>query len=251
MSNFDAKKVKEEIVQWIQEWFRDNGRNCNAIVGVSGGIDSSVVTALCVEALGRNRVVGVLMPCGEQKDIKYGYYLCGQLGIRFDEINIKNAVDGVVKSLKSGVTIYPILSSQTMINLPARIRMVTLYAYSQSMNGRVANTSNLSESWVGYDTRYGDSVGDFSPLFNLTKAEIFEIGKELDLPECLLYRTPADGLCSQTDEERWGFSYEVLDKYIRTGECEDEKIKEKIDSMHEKNLFKMLPMPCFTLNNTI
>ena len=126
--------------------------------------------------------------------------------------------------------------------------MATLYAMSQSLNGRVANTSNMSESWVGWDTRYGDSVGDFSPLANLTKTEIRLIAKELNLPDDLVNKTPLDGLCGKTDEESFGFSYEVLDKYIRTGEIENESVKDKIDSMHKKNLFKLQPMPSFNPN---
>lgn len=242
MYKFDAKKVKDELVQWIKDWFELNGNGCNCICGISGGVDSSVVAALCVDALGKDRVIGVRLPQGIQKDIDDAYKLINHLGIESYGINIGTTVDSVLMGM-GFEQIKP--SEQTKINLPARIRMVTLYAVSQSLNGRVANTSNLSESFVGYDTRYGDSVGDFSPLFNLTKTEIRLLGKELGLPDELVNKTPLDGLCGQTDEDRFGFTYEVLDKYIRTGICEDEGIKNKIDSMHEKNLFKLDPMPAF------
>lgn len=139
------------------------------------------------------------------------------------------------------------ISDQTIVNLPPRIRMATLYAVSQSLNGRVANTCNLSEDWVGYSTRYGDSVGDFSPLSNLTKTEVKQIGKELGLPDDLVYKVPSDGLCGKTDEDNLGFTYDVLDRYIRTGEIDNAETKAKIDSMHEKNLFKLQLMPSFTL----
>ena len=123
--------------------------------------------------------------------------------------------------------------------------MSTLYAVSQSMNGRVANTCNLSEDWVGYSTRYGDAVGDFSPLSNLTVTEIKQIGRALGLPDDLIDKVPTDGLCGKTDEDNLGFTYDVLDKYIRTGEIEDEEVKKRIDMMHEKNLFKLQLMPSF------
>ena len=241
---FDAKKVKDEIVVWIRDFFDKNGKDCNAVVGISGGKDSSVVAALCVEALGRDRVIGVLMPNGEQNDIDMARKLVDFLDIMNFEVNIKEAVNGVLNSLP--MNSYDI-SKQTITNLPARIRMTTLYALSQSMNGRVANTCNLSEDWVGYATRYGDAAGDFSPLSQLTVTEVKEIGRVLGLPTELVDKTPSDGLCGKTDEDNLGFTYEVLDRYIRTGEIDDEDIKNKIDTMHEKNLFKLQLMPSFKM----
>ena len=238
---FDAGKVTRECVEWIRKFFEINGQGCNAVVGISGGKDSSVVAALCVEALGKERVIGVLMPCGEQKDIDMAYRLLHHLGIRYFCINIKESVDAVKKSIES----LPEISVQTKTNLPARVRMTTLYAVSQSMNGRVANTCNLSEDWVGYSTRYGDSVGDFSPLSNLTVGEIKEIGRLLNLPPVLVDKVPIDGLCGKTDEDNLGFTYAELDKYIRTGVIEDQDKKLKIDTMHKKNLFKLQLMPSF------
>lgn len=236
--NFDVKKVKEYIVNWIKEWFYQNGKDCTAVVGISGGLDSTVVAALCVEALGKERVLGVLMPCGEQKDIQNSYDLCEYLKISYKTINIQDSIQALVKGFDF------IMSSQARINLPARIRMSTLYAASQSFNGRVANTCNLSEDWIGYSTRYGDAAGDFSPLSDLTKTEVRLLAKELGLPEHLVEAVPSDGLCGKTDEENFGFTYELLDEYIRTGYCEDEKIKNKIDKLHEKNLFKLRYMDC-------
>ena len=241
---FDAKKVKDEIVVWIRDFFDKNGKGCNAVIGISGGKDSSVVAALCVEALGRDRVIGVLMPNGEQNDIDMARKLVDFLDIMNFEVNIKEAVNRVLNSLPmNGYDI----SEQTITNLPARIRMTTLYALSQSMNGRVANTCNLSEDWVGYATRYGDAAGDFSPLSQLTVTEVKEIGRVLGLPTELVDKTPSDGLCGKTDEDNLGFTYEVLDRYIRTGEIDDEDIKNKIDTMHEKNLFKLQLMPSFKM----
>lgn len=241
LTEFNAIEVKNKCVEWIRDFFEENGKGCNAVVGISGGKDSSIVAALCVEALGKNRVIGVLMPNGEQSDISYSYFLCGNLGIKFVTVPIKDAVNGVLNAMKENMDI----SDQTLINLPARIRMSTLYAVSQSMNGRVANTCNLSEDWVGYSTRYGDAAGDFSPLSNLTVTEIKQIGRVLGLPDELIDKAPTDGLCGKTDEDNLGFTYDVLDKYIRTGEIEDGEVKKRIDTMHEKNLFKLQLMPSF------
>ncbi len=243
MNMFEVTKVKDEIVKWIRKFFEENGKDCNAIVGVSGGIDSTVVAALCVEALGNNRVIGVVMPEGYQNDINDAYEVCDLLDIECITIDILNAVKAIKHGVKQNLN--DVWSLQSSINLPPRIRMATLYAVSQSMNGRVANTCNLSEDWIGYSTRYGDSVGDFSPLSKLTKTEVKQLGRLLDIPEDLVNKVPSDGLCGESDEERFGFTYDVLDKYIRTGEIDDETIKNKIDRMHEKNLFKLELMPCF------
>ncbi len=241
MADFNAVEVKNKCVEWIKGFFEVNGKDCKAVIGISGGKDSSIVAALCVEALGKDRVIGVLMPNGEQSDISYSYFLCGNLGIKFVTVPIENAVNSVINAMKENVDI----SDQTLINLPARIRMSTLYAVSQSMNGRVANTCNLSEDWVGYSTRYGDAAGDFSPLSNLTVTEIKEMGRTLGLPDELVDKTPSDGLCGKIDEENFGFTYDTLDRYIRTGKIENEEIKKRIDTMHKKNLFKLQMMPSF------
>lgn len=241
MSNFDVKKATNDCVQWIKDFFEKNGKDCMAVVGISGGKDSSVVAALCVEALGKDRVIGVKMPCGEQKDIDYSNMLINHLGIRGYTMNIGDAVGEIRSQFPVGVKI----SDQTTTNLPARIRMATLYAISQSVNGRVANTCNLSEDWVGYATRYGDAAGDFSPLSQLTVTEVKAIGRELGLPSELVDKTPTDGLCGKTDEDNLGFTYAELDAYIRDGIEPSEEVKAKIDSMHEKNLFKLQLMPSF------
>lgn len=241
---FDAKTVKNEVVQWIVEWFNENGKDCNAVIGISGGKDSSVVAALCTEALGKDRVIGVLMPNHIQDDIEYSHVLCEHLGIKNYTVDVGVAIDELLNNIHFRATDIEI-SDQTKTNLPARIRMATLYAVSQSVNGRVANTCNLSEDWVGYATRYGDAAGDFSPLSQLTVSEVKAIGRELGLPSELVDKTPTDGLCGKTDEDNLGFTYDTLDRYIRTGEIDNEDVKAKIDSMHEKNLFKLQPMPSF------
>ena len=238
---FDAQKVKDECVAWIRDFFEENGKGCCAVLGISGGKDSSVAAALCVEAMGRDRVVGVLMPCGAQHDIDCAYRLVEHLGIEHYEVNIKDAVDGVLAGFPQDLAI----TDQARTNLPPRIRMATLYAVSQSRNGRVVNTCNLSEDYVGYSTRYGDMAGDFSPLSRLTVTEVKAIGHALGLPADLVEKVPIDGLCGKTDEDNLGFAYATLDRYIRTGEIDDPEIKSLIDRRHAQNLFKLAPMPCY------
>ena len=238
---FDVKTVTEACVQWVRDFFEHNGPGCNAVLGISGGKDSSVAAAVCVAALGSDRVIGVLMPNGVQHDIDMAYLLCDHLGIRRYEINIHDAVEGVKNAMPADLE----LSNQSIVNLPPRIRMATVYAVSQSCNGRVVNTCNLSEDWVGYSTRYGDSVGDFSPLSHLTVQEVKAVGRYLGLPEVLVEKPPIDGLCGKTDEDNLGFTYAVLDRYIRTGEIDDPATRELIDRKHRNNLFKLQLMPSF------
>ncbi len=246
MKDFNAKQVKDQAVQWIRDWFEVNGKGCNAVIGISGGKDSSIVAALCVEALGKDRVIGVTMPNGVQKDISDSMRLIEHLGIRHCNVNIGDTYTALMAAVKEQLgTLDVEVSNQTIINMPPRLRMTTLYAVSQSLNGRVANTCNLSEDWVGYSTRYGDAAGDFSPLGGLTVQEVRAIGLELGLPRDLVMKTPSDGLCGKSDEDNLGFTYAVLDRYIRTGECDDPKVKALIDDKHVKNLFKLKPIPHF------
>ena len=233
---FDVEQTKQDLIAWLQDWFEKNGKGCNAVIGISGGKDSSVTAALCAAALGKDRVIGVLMPNGIQADIDDAKHVVAHLGIKHFIVNIKDAYEGAVNALFfSGIQ----FSEQARVNLPPRIRMSTLYAVSQSMNGRVINTCNLSEDWVGYSTRYGDSVGDVCPLGKLTVTEVKELGTALGLPDSLVHKVPSDGLCGKTDEDNLGFTYAVLDRYIRTGEIDDPETKKKIDYKHRINKFKL------------
>ena len=238
-------KESEKVIEWIKQYFEDNGKDCNAIIGISGGCDSSVTAALLVKALGKDRVIGVLMPNGDQYDIDCSYQLVKFLDIKHYVININkpyleltNEIDTKLKIDSKSYDIY-------RTNTPSRLRMATLYGISGLFNGRVANTCNLSEDYVGYSTKFGDSAGDFSPISNFTKTEVRELGEELGLPKNLIYKVPEDGMSFKSDEEKLGFTYEVLDKYIRTGEIDDLKIKEKIDKMHLANLHKIQLMPSY------
>ena len=262
---FDAVKERDYIIEWIKKWFEENGPEANAVIGISGGKDSTIVAALLVEALGKNRVFGVLMPQDIQSDIRDAEKVVKTLGIANTVINIGSVVRTLSNSVINGISAdnyqdgelrngwsskkaIPFLSDDTIINIPARIRMTTLYAVAQSIpgGGRVANTCNRSEDYIGYSTKYGDAAGDFAPIANYLVSEVKQIGHSIellkDIPE-LIDKTPSDGLCGKTDEDRFGFTYDTLDKYIITGQCENENVREKIDKMHRANLHKLKTIP--------
>ena len=245
---FDAEKTKNDIVNWIREWFRENGEGCRAVIGISGGKDSSVVAALCAEALGKDRVLGVMMPRGEQFDIDVSRALIKHLGIEGITVNVEEACNAVENQVKG---VFGDIPPQTRTNIPPRVRMTMLYAVCQTVGGRVANTCNLSEDYVGYNTIFGDNAGDFSPLSRLTVQEVKAVGRALGLPSMFVDKVPIDGLQGKTDEDNLGFTYAVLDRYIRTGVCDDPADKEKIDRKHRTNLFKLKPMPTFEYEGEI
>ena len=237
--------MKDEVIKWIKDYFNENGKGCKAVVGISGGTDSSVCAKLCVEALGKENVIGVLMPCGLQHDIDVSLALVKLLGIKYHVINIEEPVAQLRELIGKELDTDPNSVDAYKTNTPARIRMTTLYGISALYGGRVCNTCNLSEDWVGYSTKFGDSAGDFSPISYFTKTEVREIGRELGLPKLFVEKTPEDGMSGKSDEEKLGFTYEVLDKYIRTGVCEDKKVKERIDYLHKINLHKIEPMKAY------
>lgn len=246
----NPKEIKDRLVDWIRDYFDHNGPGCTAVVGISGGKDSSVTAALCVEALGKDRVLGVLMPNGIQSDIADAIALVEHLDIKHLVVNIGDttkALTAAIEGAEGFDLIAASMSRDSIINMPARIRMTTLYAVGQSLpkGGRVANTCNRSEDYVGYSTKYGDAAGDFSPLQNILVEEVRQLGYELGLPDFLIDKTPSDGLSGQTDEDKLGFTYAQLDHYILTGQCQDPTIKAKIDRMHAMNLHKLELMPAF------
>lgn len=253
---FNAKKCKEDLVEWIKAIVGDS----TVVIGISGGTDSSVVAALCVEALGKDKVFGVLMPDGKQKDIDKSLELCNHLRINYTTINI-GQVTALLRS-RIKIDLYhetheadkrlninildKKLNDVYETNTPARIRMTTLYGVAAILgNSRVVNTCNLSEDWVGYSTKFGDSAGDFSPLAHITKTEVKQLGYELGLPKDLIEKVPSDGMSGMSDEEKLGFTYNELDTYIRTGIIENLEHKEKIDRMYYANRHKIDPMPKF------
>lgn len=246
----NPRQIKDEVIAWIRTYFEENGPSCRAVVGISGGKDSSVTAALCAEALGKERVIGILMPDGVQSDISDARLLVSSIGIPYAELNIAGTTSAMKAMLEQNEALRQITGTDTLsrdagINMPPRIRMAALYAVAQMLpeGGRVANTCNLSEDYVGYSTKYGDAAGDFSPLASLLVDEVLQIGAELCLPESLIRKAPSDGLSGLTDEDKLGFTYAALGDYINTGCCADEEVRAKIDRLHRLNLHKLRPMP--------
>lgn len=239
------KLLSAKLVLWIQEEMAKIGAT-KAVVGISGGKDSSVVASLMTKALGKENVYGILMPDGAQSDIDYARDLCSFLDIPHKELSIKGITDAFYESLGSlEGEFFEGVSRQTRLNLPPRVRMSLLYAIAQSLGAVVINTSNLSEDWVGYATIYGDTAGAFSPLGELTTEEVIALGESLGLPEKFLVKAPSDGLTGKTDEDILGFTYKTLNRYIREGLCDDQATKERIDYLHKISRFKFLPIPMF------
>lgn len=265
---FNAKKAADACIEWIQDWFNENGKGCNAVIGISGGKDSTVVAALCMKALGRDRVIGVMLPDGIQPDIADSREIIRNLGIHGTEYNIGDASTAMVENLSAVKVLagqlgfLEIPSRQARENLPPRLRMAALYMIAQNFNGRVSNNCNLSENWIGYSTIYGDTAGDFSPISCFTASEVVAIGRVLGIPERFLIKPPSDGLCGQTDEDKLGFTYKLLDEYLREpdlyteaaiegrniSQSEKDTIRaaiEKINRLHRQNNFKHMPMAAF------
>ena len=247
MNYFDAEKTRDNLVAWIKNWFEQNGKDKRAVLGISGGADSTIVAGLCVRALGKKRVLGVLMPNGDQKDIRDSYRVCEALDIDHIVVNIGATYNTIAEDIETSLNMKNIatnLSEQTLINISPRLRMTTLYGVSQTVGGRVVNTSNASECFVGYGTLYGDLAGSLYPIKNLTKSEVIEIGKTMnEIPIDLVVKSPSDGLTGFSDEEKFGFTYDELDEYIRFGkEGEHAKL---IKERHEANLFKLKPFEEF------
>lgn len=250
MKKFDAVKVKDQLVQGIRDWFDKNGKGCNAVIGLSGGKDSTIVAKLCVEALGANRVYGFGLP-DKGQGLNEADEIADWLGIHFSEVPIHEITEATnngiwnsfLYSSKNDSAINITISDQTKQNIPPRIRMTVLYAFSQSLNGRVIGTCNASENYIGYFTKYGDGASDFEPIAELTVHEIYQIGDALGIPKKWVYKVPDDGLphsCPDDEKfEKMGFNYEKLDKYIREGTSGDDVADNAIARMHEMNLFKM------------
>jgi NAD+ synthase len=237
------QQLTQNVIQWIKDYFKDN-TDGKVVIGISGGKDSTIVAALCVKALGADRVIGVLMPNGTQSDIYDSYRVCGYLGINNFEVDISDSYCKLLAEIRASTRITDIPSA-VETNLPSRLRMCTLYTIAAMYpNSRVVNTSNFSERYIGYSTKFGDGAGDFSPIGNLTVREVLAIGDDLGLLHELVHKTPSDGMSGMSDEDKLGFTYEELDDYLEHKDI-PEDVKEKIERLHSINLHKMEDMPRF------
>lgn len=249
--DFNAEKEARHIVQWIQRWFQENGPDTTAVIGISGGKDSTIAAALTAQALGPDRILGILMPNGHQGDLEDAKRVVRHLGIRGTIVNIGEVTSAIERAMVNGKPVdgeplRPEITDNVHINIPPRVRMTMIRAHAQAIpnGGRFINTCNLSEDYIGYSTKDGDGTGDVAPLEQYTASEVVQIGLTdfLNLPHDLVRKTPMDGLCGKSDEENIGFSYAVLDRFIRTGECDDPKVLDMIMKRHNANKHKLMRM---------
>ena len=215
MLNFNAIEERDKIIIYLRDKFNNLHPNSRAIIGISGGKDSTICAALLVRALGKERVVGVIMPDKEMPDINDAERVCECLDIDYKVISIYAMTKAFMETNeKAGI----ILKEGAKINTPPRVRMTELYLINacQPYPSMVVNTCNRSEDYIGYSTKFGDQAGDVSVLQDLLVSEVLAIGDTLDeIPEELVHKTPSDGLCGKTDEDNLGFTYEQLDNYIK------------------------------------
>lgn len=238
----DVAKEIEHIIDWIKDYFVKNGPNSKAVIGMSGGKDSTIVATLLCKALGPEKVYGVIMPEGEMRDQRLAEEICDYLGMDYRVVNIKDIVDATYRSIGHNCE----HNHQITTNTPARIRMAILYAVAAEVGGRVANTCNKSEDYVGFSTKYGDLAGDFSIFENYPVRWVCEIGEGLELPDSWVYKVPDDGMCGQTDEDKFGFTYKTLDAYLIDDIVPEYDTYKKIKEMNERNKHKNvinLPRP--------
>lgn len=248
--------MKETIVNWIREYSEATNTK-GYVIGISGGKDSTVVAKLLCDAVGSEKVLGVLMPNGEQKDIKDSIEVCNLLGIDYQVVNIHDSYLNIISQIENNVEVlYPgddgsfsaktnkdheyWVSKESKINIAPRLRMITLYTIAQSLGYRVCGTGNRSERYVGYTTKWGDSAADINPIAGLTCSDVIKLGDELGLPHHLVHKIPSDGLTGMSDEEKFGFTYDQLDRYITqepTDDVPDEVIR-LIDEKHKKSTHK-------------
>ena len=234
--------ITKNLINWIKDQFKDipNGK---AIIGISGGKDSTIAAALCVEALGADRVIGVLMPNGVQSDIKDSYAVCDYLGIYKMVVNIGGTYDELCLAIDQNLYHTHTVNNYTEMNPMIRTNLYAIAALYP--NSRVVNTCNYSEDFVGYSTKYGDAAGDFSPLGNLTVREVLEIGDDLGLPSYLVHKAPSDGMCGKTDEDNLGFTYEELDGFLLGESGLAPETMSKVARLHKATRHKYTPMPIF------
>lgn len=241
MDKFKAKQAIQDITNWIRHYFAESGPKSKAVIGISGGKDSTVAATLLVEALGPERVVGILMPNYSQSDMGDSLEVCDMLGIQYYIVDIGESMEYLTHAIPQ--ELFGCDNEIYYTNTPARLRMTTLYGIAGLIGGRVANTCNMSEDYVGYSTKWGDNAGDFAILANYTVSEVIAIGEALNLPPHLIYKTPADGMSGKSDEEKLGVSYQEIDEYIMYGVVPPADALAKMRMLYDRSRHKVKHMP--------
>ena len=246
MREFNVEKQTKQLIEYTREWFNKFGTDTRAVIGISGGKDSSVTAAVLKEAIGAERIRAIIMPNGEMSDLDDAKLLVEHLGLTSEIIPITDYYNAAIATFEKANTFE--VTSDLRINLAPRLRMSTLYAVAQGqgVTSFVVNTCNASEDYVGYSTKYGDAAGDVSLLQDFTVTEVLQIGEYLGLPEKLVHKTPSDGLSGMSDEDKLGFKYAQLDEYI-SGNKEGipADIISSIERKHVANLHKLELMPAY------
>ncbi len=246
MREFNVELQTKQLIEYTRDWFNKFGEDTKAIIGISGGKDSSVTAAILKEALGADRVLGIIMPNGQMSDIDDAKLLVDFLGIPHEIVPITDYYNAAISTFEKSEKIE--VTKDLRINLAPRLRMSTLYAAAQGqgVTSFVVNTCNASEDYVGYSTKYGDAAGDVSLLQDFTVTEVLQIGEYLGLPDKLVHKVPSDGLSGMSDEDKLGFLYSQLDEYISDEDADiPADIKDSIKKKHIANLHKLELMPAY------
>lgn len=238
---FNPDKEAARVVTWTRQ-FLDEFHDRPLVIGISGGKDSTITAAALAEAVGPNRILGVLLPNGKQNDIGVARRVCDFLEIQHVQLNIFPMYDAMLRQIKLNIPNMrnEVFNSIVRSNAPCRCRTTMLYTIANQFHGRVVNTCNLSESYVGYDTKWGDQCGDFNLFQDYTASEVKAMGYSLGVAKEFIEKAPDDGMCGQTDEERWGFTYEYLDAWLRSTRGHENETDRKIIEMHQAAMHKLL-----------
>lgn len=237
------EKEAQNAIIWIREYVEKTGAN-GIVIGNSGGKDSATVLAMAVEAIGREKVLSVAMPCfSKQTDLEDAKLVADVFEVPLLKVDLSNTYQEMEKEINCQIP--QSLTKEAIVNMKPRLRMTTLYSIAQTLGYLVIGTGNLCEAMVGYTTKWGDNSSDFNPIGNFTVEEVLAIGRMLEVPENILKKAPSDGLGEKTDEEKMGIQYSQIEEMIETGTT-DEKAKQEIIRRYQSSKHKRRIVPIYT-----